>query len=187
MTNMARSNEIDALVSSVRNLVSNRDADSLPKSHDAGRLVLTPALRVDLPAEAAAVDLPLPEPAEDAQAILANAEDSVAPPADGHEADDDETVENDIWAAGTFHTSQNKNDDLTQPIVADDASSEVSAPAPTQAQDIASLIDQAALRDMIVAVVQEELGGEMGERITHNVRKLVRREINRLIAAQELS
>lgn len=48
-------------------------------------------------------------------------------------------------------------------------------------------IDQAALRELIVEIVHEELTGEVGERITRNVRKLVRREINQMLAARKLT
>lgn len=46
-------------------------------------------------------------------------------------------------------------------------------------------IDEEALREMVVAILREELRGELGDRITHNVRKLVRREINRALTAQD--
>lgn len=49
-----------------------------------------------------------------------------------------------------------------------------------------SFVDEAALRDLIAEVVREELQGEMGVRITRNIRKLVRREIRLALAAQDL-
>jgi hypothetical protein len=48
------------------------------------------------------------------------------------------------------------------------------------------MIDAVALRALIVQIVQEELQGSLGERITRNVRKLVRREINRMIVSDDL-
>ena len=48
-----------------------------------------------------------------------------------------------------------------------------SAPAP--------IFDEAALRDMINAIVRDELQGELGERINRNLRKLIRREIGQLL------
>lgn len=48
------------------------------------------------------------------------------------------------------------------------------------------LIDEDALRDLVSEIVREELQGALGERITRNVRKLVRREIHRALTAQEL-
>ena len=47
-------------------------------------------------------------------------------------------------------------------------------------------LDEEQLRDMVAEIVREELQGELGERITRNVRKLVRREINRALAGQDL-
>ncbi|MEP4197835.1 MAG: hypothetical protein ABJL99_19590 [Aliishimia sp.] len=49
-----------------------------------------------------------------------------------------------------------------------------------------AILDEEALRDMVADIVRQELQGALGERITRNVRKLVRREIQRALAAQEL-
>lgn len=49
----------------------------------------------------------------------------------------------------------------------------------------ASLLDEDALRDMISEIVRDELSGVLGERITRNVRKLVRREIHRALMSRE--
>lgn len=46
-------------------------------------------------------------------------------------------------------------------------------------------IDEDALRDMVADIVRQELQGALGERITRNVRKLVRREIHRALASSE--
>ena len=48
------------------------------------------------------------------------------------------------------------------------------------------LIDEEMLRDMVGEIVRSELQGALGERITRNVRKLVRREIHRALTAQDL-
>lgn len=48
------------------------------------------------------------------------------------------------------------------------------------------LVDQDALRLMVSEMIRTELQGEMGERITRNVRNLVRREINRVITEQDV-
>ncbi|MGC1496588.1 MAG: hypothetical protein WA790_12335 [Sulfitobacter sp.] len=48
------------------------------------------------------------------------------------------------------------------------------------------LIDEEALRDLVSDIVRSELQGALGERITRNVRKLVRREIHRALTAQDL-
>ena len=52
--------------------------------------------------------------------------------------------------------------------------------------DQAGFLDEEALRDMVSEIVRQELQGPLGERITRNVRKLVRREIYRALAANEL-
>lgn len=46
-------------------------------------------------------------------------------------------------------------------------------------------LDEDALRQLVSDVVREELTGPLGERITRNVRKLVRREIYRILSSQE--
>ena len=46
--------------------------------------------------------------------------------------------------------------------------------------------DEQVLRDVVRDLIREELQGALGERITRNVRKLVRAEIARAIATQDL-
>ena len=53
-------------------------------------------------------------------------------------------------------------------------------------QSADEILDEDALRDIVSEIVREELQGALGERITRNVRKLVRREIHGALAAQEL-
>ena len=53
-------------------------------------------------------------------------------------------------------------------------------------QSVDDILDEEALRDIVSDIVREELQGALGERITRNVRKLVRREIHRALAAQDL-
>ncbi len=49
-----------------------------------------------------------------------------------------------------------------------------------------AVIDEDMLREMVSDIVRQELQGALGERITRNVRKLVRREIHRALAAHDL-
>ena len=67
--------------------------------------------------------------------------------------------------------------------------------APSQSEQEASaqlyprdedVLDEDALRELVSDIVREELQGALGERITRNVRKLVRREIHRALATQDL-
>ncbi|WIY23533.1 hypothetical protein [Parasedimentitalea psychrophila] len=49
-----------------------------------------------------------------------------------------------------------------------------------------AVMDEESLRELVADIVREELQGALGERITRNVRKLVRREIHRALAVQDL-
>lgn len=49
-----------------------------------------------------------------------------------------------------------------------------------------ALTGDEALRDLIAEIVRQELAGDLGERITRNVRKLVRREIRQMLASADL-
>ena len=71
--------------------------------------------------------------------------------------------------------------------VAPDASAPDEAEDPAaETRDTEGVIDEAALRELVAQIVREELQGKLGERITRNVRKLVRREIHRALTAQDL-
>ncbi|MBE0452308.1 MAG: hypothetical protein IBX58_01360 [Roseovarius sp.] len=48
-----------------------------------------------------------------------------------------------------------------------------------------AVLDEDALRDLVAEIVRQELMGTLGERITRNVRKLVRREIHRALTSQD--
>lgn len=48
------------------------------------------------------------------------------------------------------------------------------------------VMDEAELHDLVRELVRHELQGALGERITRNVRKLVRAEVNRALAARAL-
>ena len=56
-------------------------------------------------------------------------------------------------------------------------------PDTTEAEET---LDEAALRQLVSDIVREELQGVLGERITRNVRKLVRREIQRALSLHDL-
>ncbi len=47
------------------------------------------------------------------------------------------------------------------------------------------IMDEEALRDLVAQVIREELQGELGQRITRNVRLLVRREVQRAMSLRE--
>lgn len=49
-----------------------------------------------------------------------------------------------------------------------------------------AVLDEAGLQEIVRLMIREELQGDLGERITRNVRKLVRAEINRALMARDL-
>jgi hypothetical protein len=49
-----------------------------------------------------------------------------------------------------------------------------------------AVLDEAGLQEIVRQMIREELQGALGERITRNVRKLVRAEINRALMARDL-
>ena len=49
-----------------------------------------------------------------------------------------------------------------------------------------AVLDESALQEIVRQMIREELQGTLGERITRNVRKLVRAEINRALMARDL-
>jgi hypothetical protein len=49
-----------------------------------------------------------------------------------------------------------------------------------------AVLDEAALQDIVRQTLRQELQGDLGERITRNVRKLVRAEINRALLSRDL-
>ncbi len=52
--------------------------------------------------------------------------------------------------------------------------------------DVESLLDENDLRALVAEVLREELKGPLGERITRNVRKLVRREIAQALSSLDI-
>ena len=57
---------------------------------------------------------------------------------------------------------------------------------PPRARVAPASFDAADIRPLISSLIREELQGDLGERITRNVRKLVRQEIQRALAVREV-
>lgn len=66
-----------------------------------------------------------------------------------------------------------------------EATAETAGDSPLVVEEDA-VMDEDSLRELVAEIVRQELQGALGERITRNVRKLVRREIHRALAAQDL-
>ena len=102
---------------------------------------------------------------------------------DWNDARPDPVVPFPVLAAETKRTPDRKSDPAPEPV----------APVSTMPQTLTdtegnplTVMDEAALHDIIRQLIREELKGALGERITHNVRKLVRAEINRALTARSL-
>ncbi|MDO6588814.1 hypothetical protein DS901_14535 [Loktanella sp. D2R18] len=210
MSNTARTGNVDdALLKSVRNLVSVRTGEEPAPSGVVERLVLTPALRVDTHADASEAAV-TPEIEDEStfrhadevskilvldsakrseraglEATIAELEAAVTSQAEDWEADEGENLDETEWAAAAFQSRLVDSSSLAEysPIMREALGLE---------QDVADAgspavgIDEEALRGLVVEIVHQELSGELGERITRNVRKLVRREINRVLVSKGL-
>ena len=204
--------EVEDVLSSIRRLVSEDRRSSMktatPVTLSAGRLVLTPALRIE---DHQDEDVAAVEPTIQACSEFgAGPEDQDAMLVDRSENDGDST--SDVYEPEYAEDVQDhyerpqeethevpeapsmKSDDVGSDSEAynaegDNAETVEVDVEPQQAafsQPADKLLDENALRDIVRETVREELQGALGERITRNVRKLVRREIHRALAAQEL-
>ncbi|KJZ17886.1 hypothetical protein [Loktanella sp. S4079] len=207
MSNTARTGNVDdALLKSVRNLVAVRRNEEEGETPD--RLLLTPALRVDVetheqaPAEPEITEEPefrhadevskilVLEPTKRAdraglEATIAELEAAVTSQSEDWEADEGENFDDTAWAASAFQSRILDSSEIqnTPPLILETIEDEQEV-ADEQSPSVG--IDEDALRALVVEIVHQELSGELGERITRNVRKLVRREINRVLVAKGL-
>lgn len=83
--------------------------------------------------------------------------------------------------------------DVSEPVMAAGAKAEVASAEPAAEHEPTlfdedgnpiAILDEEALNEIVRNLIREELQGALGERITRNVRKLVRAEINRALAAR---
>jgi hypothetical protein len=77
-------------------------------------------------------------------------------------------------------------DDLFDEHDADIAAAAVMADLAAQEAGGLTEMDEDMLREIVRDIIREELQGTLGERITRNVRKLVRAEINRAMLTQDI-
>jgi cell pole-organizing protein PopZ len=207
MSDRLSSVEIEDVLSSIRRLVSD---DLRPKVPDAPavaeKLLLTPALRVvqDVPE---APFLAVPDDAQGIEETVATI--GAAVPDHGYEPETGDAVldvpqwPESTWAAPDMVDTAEPAE-VIEVAPADDAAAEDLQDAAMQAwadkaeaEVVASLqadehvypqgmtFDEEVLRDLVRDLIREELQGALGERITRNVRKLVRSELNRVLAVTD--
>ncbi|MBY6135273.1 hypothetical protein KUV61_05505 [Nocardioides marinus] len=86
-------------------------------------------------------------------------------------------------ASATQSAESDEVEALTASAVTEAAMDALAAEAEANGE---AYLDEDGLRELVASIVREELQGALGERITRNVRKLVRREIHRALAAHDL-
>jgi hypothetical protein len=209
MSDRLSSVEIEDVLSSIRRLVTD---DLRPKVVQVvppvpEKLLLTPALRVvqyvpDAPFAEVPEDIHAIE--ETVAAIGAAVQDQGYEPETGDDsldavlpvpewpestwtaldmAEEGETAE--VIAPASVGVSPADNDAMQ--AWADEAEAEVMANLQADAQVFpqSMTFDEQVLRDLVRDLIREELQGAFGERITRNVRKLVRAELNRVTAVTD--
>ncbi|NND41087.1 MAG: hypothetical protein HKO04_03325 [Silicimonas sp.] len=139
-----------------------------------------------------------PEAADDAEARAdtldeAKPDETVERSTDAEDADAadveedvmDAEFEADLTEAVTQSVAAEVAPQPAEPHAEDKAAEEQPTPE-ADAVEVAPLTpEEELLRPIVAKLIREELQGELGERITRNVRKLVRREILRAINARE--
>lgn len=86
-----------------------------------------------------------------------------------------------VFVSGST-TDQKSADAMPLPENAD----AIADPATNVQDDDADYLNEEILREIVRDMVRAELQGALGEKITHSVRKLVRAEINRALAAHDM-
>lgn len=191
--------EIEDILSSIRRLVSEEARPPLVRQPP--KLVLTEAERVDI--------APHAPPAEDVlEARISELEALLGVPGDEFEADEGDPFPSPFAAPGAARVQP---EPLPEPPAAAEPTSAPPQPEPDPAVSIAAepageaeewvdapplagdagddatdVIDEEVLRDLVRDILREELQGALGERITRNVRKLVRAEIARALSSRDL-
>ena len=198
MTNIAARETEQAVLDSIRRLLS----DGQPAERRSGaapvtgseKLLLTPALRVG----ENATEPPQPHVAPAAWSLeerIAELEAAVGDRPDEWEPDGSEDADQERPNRFVF---QHRSEQAAAPLRpaapqpqargtgGDDADED--GADENEGFDIFAddrLPDPDALRDLVAEIVRQELQSDLGQRVTRNIRKLVRREIRRALAARD--
>jgi hypothetical protein len=183
----------DEVISSIRRSVGD-EASAGPGAP--GRLILTPALRVGTeggPAETPPAPVrdkapptpPMQQPASaEASSLeqrIAELEAAFAGCDDEWEPDGTETL-----AAATGWSRPAAAPAPHEGRAAETASSRDPVAGGGGASGPLAVQDDEALRKLVATIIRQELEGDLGERMSQNVRKLVRCEINRALTTREM-
>ena len=207
MTNSAARGTEEAVLDSIRRLLSDgqpHDRRAERAATGSEKLLLTPALRVEESVPAAPRQRPVSEPAAwSLEDRIAELEAAVGERPDEWEPDGSEDADQERPSRFVFqHRPVKAAQGASQPGHPAEAVPVPplgSAEAPgVPARELESgmgdgfdiadddrLPDEDALRDLVAEIVRQELTSDLGQRVTRNIRKLVRREIRRALAARD--
>ncbi|TFL17033.1 hypothetical protein [Jannaschia formosa] len=165
---MGQRNDIEDVLSSIRRLVAN-EAGAAVEARASRALILDQAQRVTEPEDPFQTVQGLPEPAPEEEETDEAEAPNIAPP------------EEDVAPILPLTDPEPTPD----PVGPKDAAPG-RAEAPADLSDLSARIGgDEALRELIAEIVRQELAGALGERITRNVRKLVRRELRLMMSGEE--
>lgn len=185
-TNLNQQKEADAVLSTVRQIVHEEAEARVNGALE--KLLLTPAFRVD--------DAPrLPEKSKGPTALelrIAELERAVGGTLGDWEPDGSEKGNRETPTRFVMdHPARPETvaqAETVPPISAPDPLSEpelhLKEGQPSRSDS--TEIDEDQLKELVAQMVRAELQGPLGERITRNVRKLVRREIHRALLTRDL-
>lgn len=171
-------------------------------------LMLTPALRIDKPTDPKTtnargqtrIDHETPEAktsarlrSDELKARVAELEEVVARQSDQWEPDGSGSDANSGSSMSSVPWQENAPSSIDAPNIESALTIQDQAAAREHGSEEVDFLahnevslDSEAMRDLIEDIVRQELQGALGDRITRNVRKLVRREINRAMTSHEL-
>lgn len=208
MSNMGQTDEIDALVSSVRNLVSSKDAARHTLVIKEGHLVLTPDLRVEsqdivqhtdpsdfAQAEGVSDPLVLETQTRDVlaslEATIAELEAAVTAQPNDWEPDEGESFAPSAWAASAFQVQDSAATDATPLVPEHDLTLEGVAPeepfddnrdpSPFLAAEPDASISAAIDEAMLRALVLDIVHDELGGELGERITRNVRKLVRREI------
>jgi hypothetical protein len=200
MTNTAARETEEAVLDSIRRLLSDgqppqRKSEAAPPVNE--KLLLTPALRVEDRAAAA----PRPKSVPVAWSLeerIAELEAAVGDRTDEWEPDGSEDAAQERPSRFVFqHRPLAAGAPIADPLrPGEPAMPHAEARRQQEDEDEDAddgfdifaddrLPDPDALRDLVAEIVRAELQSDLGQRVTRNIRKLVRREIRRALAARD--
>jgi phage-related baseplate assembly protein len=177
MSDAMTSREIEDVLSSVRRLVSQESQRPATT-----RLILTQAQRVGPAPEASEQ----PTPQKQLEETIAELEAAVAASGETWESETGDDGPAPELANVTAFARRAAPEEPESAAAAPPELPEAPVAAQIPSEPEEQVLDEETLRQIVAALVREELQGQLGERVTFQVRKLVRAEIARILDERDL-